>query len=101
MEDAARRLIGNMPANVTVNYAGEIHPDQVESTLRTFDLFLFPTHGENYGHVIREALSAGVPALLSDRTPWRGLEEKNAGADLPLDDLARFARWIDDFAHAR
>lgn len=91
-------LIGQLPANVTVNYAGEVHPDRVEQTLRDYDLFLFPTHGENYGHVIREALSAGVPALLSDRTPWRGLEARDAGADLPLDDPARFARWIDDFA---
>lgn len=91
-------LISQLPTNVVVKYAGEIQPHQVEPTLRPFDLFLFPTHGENYGHVIREALSAGVPALLSDCTPWRGLEAKNAGADLPLDDLTRFARWIDGFA---
>lgn len=90
--------IERMPANVTVRHAGEVHPDAVEQTLRGYDLFLFPTHGENYGHVIREALSAGVPALLSDRTPWRGLADRHAGADLPLGDLSAFAAWIDRFA---
>ena len=35
--------------------------------------FLLPTGGENFGHAIFEALSCGVPALISDRTPWRDL----------------------------
>ena len=38
------------------------------------DVFLLPTGGENFGHAIFEALSCGVPVLISDQTPWRGLE---------------------------
>ena len=55
--------------------------------------FFFPTLGENYGHVIYEALDSGCPVLISDQTPWRGLSEVGAGWDLPLDkpDLFRQA----------
>jgi glycosyltransferase involved in cell wall biosynthesis len=49
------------------------------------DLFLLPSQGESFGHVILEALLAGCPVLISDRTPWRGLQEKGIGWDLPLD----------------
>ena len=35
--------------------------------------------------MILEALCAGCPVLISDQTPWRGLEGKDVGWDLPLD----------------
>lgn len=89
-----RAEIAKLPQNVRVRFLGPIKPNQVESVLSDYDAFLFPTLGENYGHAIREALSAGLPVLISDRTPWRGLEARSAGADLPLDDLELFAERI-------
>jgi glycosyltransferase involved in cell wall biosynthesis len=56
---------------------------------------LLPSRGENFGHVIAEALAAGCPTVISDRTPWRALRESRAGWDLPLDDLAGFHRAIE------
>ena len=55
---------------------------------------LFPTFGENFGHVIFEALAAGCPILLSDQTPWRGLKEKGCGWDFPLSDHGAFRRCL-------
>lgn len=54
------------------------------------DLLLMPTLGENFGHVIPEALISGCPVLISDRTPWRELESKKAGWDIPLSRLEKF-----------
>ena len=34
--------------------------------------------------MILKALCAGCPVLISDQTPWRDLEEKGVGWDLPL-----------------
>jgi glycosyltransferase involved in cell wall biosynthesis len=78
-------LIAQMPQNVTVKYCGPIAHDLVVPTLSDHDFFLFPTASENFGHAIVEALLAGCPVITSDQTPWRGLAQRGAGWDLPLD----------------
>jgi glycosyltransferase involved in cell wall biosynthesis/O-antigen/teichoic acid export membrane protein len=85
--------IAKLPPHVHVAYKGEVAHEEVGSTFAAYDLFLFPTLGENFGHAIREALAAGCPILISDRTPWRGLQESGAGWDLRLD-LAAFTEVL-------
>lgn len=85
-----RRLIAQLPANVKVTYCGEVQHEAVVDTLSGYHLLLLPTLGENFGHVIHEALSAGCPVLISDRTPWRDLETLGVGWDLPLEEPQRF-----------
>lgn len=103
IEDAAywtvcKTLIAKLPSNVEVVHEGAIEPAHIESTLARQDLFLFPTRGESFGHVIHEALRAGLPVLISDQTPWRHLEERGVGWDLPLGDLSAFSRRIEEVA---
>lgn len=91
-------LIDSLPSNVQVTYAGELNPSEVRGTLSRHDLFLLPTRGENYGHVIHEALGAGLPVLISDQTPWNDVAERGVGWSLPLHDVAQFAAVIDSVA---
>ena len=86
--------IASLPENVTVSYLGPVEPDQASTVFASYHAFLFPTLGENFGHVILESLSAGCPVITSDRTPWRGLESKQAGWDLPLERPDAFVRAI-------
>jgi glycosyltransferase involved in cell wall biosynthesis len=100
-EDAAywqhcQRLIKDLPAHVVVHYHGRIAHDKVLTALSGNDLFFLPTRGENYGHAIFEALAAGLPVLISDKTPWRGLESHGVGWDLPLEEEERFCAVIEE-----
>jgi glycosyltransferase involved in cell wall biosynthesis len=91
-QSIARKL----PRHVEVRYNGTVLPADVIPTLATHHLFFFPTRGENFGHVIHEALRAGLALLVSDQTPWRNLQEAGVGWDLPLDDPGAFARRVDE-----
>lgn len=50
-------------------------------------LFLLPSHSENFGLVIAEALAAGVPSLVTDRTPWSGLGANQCGWCVPWENF--------------
>lgn len=89
------RLASQLAAHVQVRWEGPVEPSQVPKVMAANDLFFLPTRGENYGHVIAEALGAGTPVLLSDATPWRGLGEAGVGWDLPLENPSAFVSAIE------
>jgi glycosyltransferase involved in cell wall biosynthesis len=89
------RLLDALPANVRAEYRGVVPYSAVDEVLRTYDVLLLPTFGENYGHVIAEALAAGCAPLISDRTPWRDLAARGVGWDLPLEDRAGFTAVLE------
>jgi glycosyltransferase involved in cell wall biosynthesis len=82
--------IASLPANVSVRHLGPISFGEAAAALATYDALLLPTLGENFGHAIIEAMAAGCPVVISDRTPWRDLESKGVGWDLPLEEPERF-----------
>jgi len=82
--EKCKKIISRLPVNIDVRYCGSVEHDKVGVAMREHDLFFLPTLGENFGHVILEALYAGCPVLISDQTPWRDLEEKGIGWDLAL-----------------
>ena len=77
-------------ANVSVRYCGPVPFGEAADVLSRYDALLHPTLGENFGHVILEALAAGCPVVVSDATPWRDLEAKGVGWDIPLGAPDRF-----------
>lgn len=93
--------IAALPAHVEVRTLGSLPHEQVVPTLAGYDLFFLPTMGENFGHAISEALSAGLPLLIADTTPWKAISSSGAGWDLPLAEPWRFVAAIEEFAAKR
>jgi len=56
--------------------------------------FTLPTLTENFGYVFIEALAAGCPLLISDRTEWNSIEPAGAGWILPLNEPEAWTRQI-------
>jgi glycosyltransferase involved in cell wall biosynthesis len=102
-EDAAywsecQQLIRELPGNVTATYHGPVVPSEVAAVFSRYDLFFFPSSGENYGHVIAESISVGTKVLISKNTPWLELQREQLGWDVGLEDERRFADLIEAFA---
>jgi glycosyltransferase involved in cell wall biosynthesis len=43
------------------------------------ELFVLPSHSENFGVAVAEALAHGVPAIVTKGAPWSGLETHECG----------------------
>ena len=93
-----RHSLSSLPKHIKVTHCGEIANDLVPDRIAGADLFFLPTLGENFGHAIFEALSSGVPVLISDRTPWQNLAGQSAGWTLPLCEPRAFVAAIETLA---
>lgn len=88
-------IICQLADNITVKYCGELNPSEVVETFSKYHLFFFPTRGENFGHVILEALGAGCPVLTTDTIPWSNLEQAGCGWNISLSHPERFNLALD------
>lgn len=96
--EECERELGKLPQNIEWRYKGNVDSELVVQTLKKHHVFLFPTLGENYGHVIQEALSAGCPCILSDQTPWKDLEKEGVGYIYPVDSINEFVYAMETYA---
>lgn len=62
-----------------ITFAGPVSDEEKWSVYRSADLFVLPTHSENFGIVVAEALAAGVPVITTTGTPWRELVTHECG----------------------
>ncbi|MBN2906942.1 MAG: glycosyltransferase [Rhodobacteraceae bacterium] len=55
------------------------------------DIFVLPSHSENFGIAIAEALAHAVPVITTDATPWQDLDRQGCGRCITLktEDLAQ------------
>ncbi len=92
--DHCQSMIQTLPKNIKVHYQGEMEHQQLKAFLSTQHFFVLPTHGENFGHAIFEAFSAGLPVIISDQTPWKELSTQQTGWDLKLSEIETWTTTI-------
>lgn len=90
--------LNKLPKNVKWNYKGMIDSPKVIEFMKAYDIFLFPTKSENYGHVIYEAMSADLVPIISDQTIWTEQLNNNCiGKACSLDDCIDFAKTLTEY----
>ena len=63
----------------TVLFLGEVIGPAKWALLRRASLLVLPSHSENFGLVVLEALACRTPVLSSTGTPWQELDTHRAG----------------------
>lgn len=89
-----KELAASAPDNIKINFHGPLPHNELFEKLNSYHLFILPTLGENFGHIIFEALSSGCPVLISDQTPWNGVEKCAAGWVVPLNNVEGYTAVI-------
>lgn len=63
----------------SVDFVGPRYGMDLDSEYRSADLFVLPTHSENFGSVVIEALAYGLPVICTKGAPWAELVTHRCG----------------------
>lgn len=66
-----------------VTFEGELNGVVKFKFIAESECFILPTHSENFGMVVAEALSCKTPVICSYGAPWAGLNEHQCGWWIP------------------
>ena len=92
--EKCKKLVLNLPSNIRVSFKEEVMRDKIFQLFVKYDVFYFPTKGENFGQVIWESLSCGCPVLISDQTPWNNIESHHVGWVRSLSMMENFSKVL-------
>lgn len=78
--ESLSRLAGRVGVSDRVTWAGMLQGGLKWAAFRVADAFVLPSHQENFGIAVVEALGAGVPVLISNKVNiWREVVADGAG----------------------
>lgn len=84
--DYAKNLVQYCDSQICkrVCFTGEIKGQQKYEFLANASLYVLPTHSENFGIAVGEALACGTPVITTKGAPWSGLIDNNCGLWIDL-----------------
>ena len=74
-----KNLAKRLGVDEQVKFVGSVFGKAKFDLYRDADLFVLPTHSENFGIVVTEALACGTPVITTKGTPWEELETRHCG----------------------
>lgn len=73
-------LASSLGVSGRIHWPGPLYGDAKWGALHGAEAFILPSHQENFGIAVAEALSCGTPVLISDKVNiWREIDESRAG----------------------
>jgi glycosyltransferase involved in cell wall biosynthesis len=72
-------LTAQLDLQAKVTFTGMLSGEQKASALCNADLFVLPTHSENFGIAVAESLAYTVPVITTKGAPWEDLESYGCG----------------------
>jgi glycosyltransferase involved in cell wall biosynthesis len=104
-EVALRRRAASLGIGDRITWPGMLSGDLKWGALRCAEAFVLPSHQENFGIAVVEALACGTPVLISNQVNiWREIEADGAGLvepDSPEGTARLLARWAAMDDHQR
>lgn len=92
-------IVAGKPGADRVHWLGMLKGDVKYGAFRNAEAFILPSHQENFGIAVAEALACGVPVLITKPVNiWREIDEDGAGyvdEDTEEGVAGLIARWID------
>ncbi len=74
-----KALCADLRVENNFEFIGPKYGDDLAREYASADLFVLPTHSENFGSVVIEALAHGVPVICTNGAPWKELETHKCG----------------------
>ena len=65
------------------SFVGPVYGEQKTALFAKANVFVLPTHSENFGLVIAEALAHGLPVITTTGAPWAELNTESCGWRIP------------------
>jgi len=89
------RLVARLGVSGSVSFLGPLLEEPKRDAFAAADLFVLPTHTENFGIVIAEALACRLPVITTQAAPWRELDVNGCGWWVPSDTASIGAALLD------
>jgi len=94
------RLVQDLGLGDRVTWTGMLNGDLKWGAFHAADAFILPSHQENFGIAVAEALACGVPVLISNQVNiWREIRHDRAGF-VEADDLMGTFRLLEAWLSA-
>jgi glycosyltransferase involved in cell wall biosynthesis len=85
-ERELRQLVESRGLSALVHFAGRVEGEEKRRLLAWADLFVLPSHHENFGIAVAEAMAASLPVLVTEQVAVaQEVAEARAGIVVPLD----------------
>lgn len=91
-------LISEAKLEGDFEFTGALEGEALSKTYADADLLILPSHTENFGLVVGEALAHGLPVITTQGAPWELLETARCGWWAPVS-VDGIAAALDDATH--